>query len=215
MDSEPKYFNPFAEVEVTANNLPHWQQPGATYFITFRLGDSISAKRLEEWHQERKAWLALNPEPWSQEVEMDYHRLFSRQIDHWLDAGQGDCHLRKEEFRKPLVDTLRHGEEDRYRLHSWVVMPNHVHVLVTLAERTTLEIEIGAWKSISARRINRLLERSGNLWQEDYFDRLVRDREHFGNCIRYIRRNPEKARLEAGACELFESDLALEFAPRE
>jgi|APTNR8051073442_1049403.scaffolds.fasta_scaffold09601_3 putative transposase len=215
MDSEPKFFNPYAEIEVTANNLPHWQQAGATYFITFRLGDSIPAERLEDWRMERKSWLATHPEPWSMETEGDYHRLFSAQIDAWLDAGEGECLLRTPALREPLVNTLRHGDEDRYRLHAWVLMPNHVHVLVTLAERATLEIEIGAWKSISARRINRLLDRSGNRWQEDYFDRLVRDRDHFANCVRYIRRNPDKAQLPEGNYDLYESDLALEFAPRE
>jgi len=214
MDSEPKFFNPYAEIEVTANNLPHWQQPGATYFITFRLGDSIPAERLEDWRMERESWLANHPEPWSPETEGEYHRHFSARIDAWLDAGEGECLLRTPAVREPLVNTLRHGDEDRYRLHAWVVMPNHAHVLVTLAERATLEIEIGAWKSISARRINRLLGRSGNRWQEDYFDRLVRDRDHFANCVRYIRRNPEKAQLGAGEFELFESDLALEHAPR-
>ncbi|MBL9151913.1 MAG: transposase [Verrucomicrobiales bacterium] len=118
-------------------------------------------------------------------------------------------------MREPLVYTLRQGDETRYRLHAWIVMPNHVHVLVTLAEEAKLENEVGAWKSISARRINRLLGQSGAVWQEDYFDRLVRDRDHFANCVRYIRRNPEKARLPEGSYELFESELALQFAPRE
>jgi putative transposase len=53
-----------------------------------------------------------------------------------------------------------------------------------------------------------LLGRSGNLWQRDYFDRLVRDENHFANCLRYIRRNPEKARLPKGQYILYQSDLA-------
>ncbi len=215
MHPAPKFFNPYAEIEVTANNLPHWQQPGATYFITFRLADSIPAARREEWSEQRAVWLANHPEPWSPETERDYHRLFSARIDAWLDAGEGECLLKTPALRETLIDTLTYGDEDRYRLHAWVAMPNHVHVLVTLEERAKLEIEVGAWKSISARRVNRLLGRSGAVWQEDYFDRLVRDRDHFANCVRYIRRNPEKARLPEGSYELFESELALQFAPRE
>ncbi len=151
MHSEPQFFSPFAEIEVTANNLPHWQQPGATYFITFRLADSIPTGRLEEWRLERKAWLTRNPEPWSQDVEIEYHRLFSQQIDTWLDAGHGDCPLRDPIFRKPLSDSLRHSDGERYQLHSWVTMPNHVHVLVTLSKDDRLESEVGAWKSVSAK----------------------------------------------------------------
>ena len=53
-----------------------------------------------------------------------------------------------------------------------------------------------------------MLSRSGSLWQRDYFDRLVRDEAHFANCVRYIRRNPEKARLGEAEYLLYESELA-------
>ena len=118
------------------------------------------------------------------------------------------------EVRAFLTATLRHCEGDRYALHSWVAMPNHVHVLASLHPDARLEVEVGAWKSVSARGINRHLGRRGTLWQEDYFDRLVRDARHFANCVRYIRRNPEKARLRQGEYELWESDLAREIEER-
>ena len=47
-----------------------------------------------------------------------------------------------------------------------------------------------------------------DFWQRDYFDRLVRDEKHFANCVRYIRRNPEKAQLSKGEFILWESELA-------
>jgi len=64
------------------------------------------------------------------------------------------------------------------------------------------------WKTFSARRINSLLGSSGSLWQRDYFDRLVRDEQHFANCVRYIRGNPQKAGLSDGGYILYESELA-------
>lgn len=88
-------------------------------------------------------------------------------------------------------------------------MPNHVHVLVSLSPDARIETEVGAWKSVSTRAINAKVGRRGSLWQEDYFDRLVRDQAHFSNCVRYIRRNPEKARLRTGEYELWEGSLAL------
>jgi REP element-mobilizing transposase RayT len=88
-------------------------------------------------------------------------------------------------------------------------MPNHAHVLFSLHAEARLEDEVGAWKSVSARRINRLLARRGTLWQEDYFDRLVRDERHFERCVRYIRANPEKAHLGHGEYEFWEGKLAL------
>jgi len=71
-----------------------------------------------------------------------------------------------------------------------------------------LEKVIRSWKTFSARKINSLLSRSGSLWQRDYFDRLVRDEAHLANCVRYIRRNPEKAHLQDGEYIFYESELA-------
>ena len=75
-----------------------------------------------------------------------------------------------------------------------------------------LEKLIRGWKGFTARQINKLLGRSGNFWQRDYFDRLVRDEKHFANCVRYIRRNPEKAQLTKKEFILWESELARSIA---
>jgi len=91
---------------------------------------------------------------------------------------------------------------------SFVVMPNHVHALFVQNPVWPLEKLIRSWKGFAARQVNKLLGRSGNFWQRDYFDRLVRDGKHFANCIRYIRRNPEKARLGADQFILWESEIA-------
>lgn len=203
-----KFFNPFAEVEHTANKLPHWQQPGATYFITFRLGDSIPAELRRQWLAERVQWLLLHPKPWSLEVETDYHLRFSQQMDQWLDAGHGSCLLRDAQNRQILEGTLRHFDGDRHHHHAWVIMPNHVHCLTTLSADSKLEQVVKSWKGFSATSINKHLNRSGPLWQEDYFDRLIRDAEHFANCARYIRRNPQKAKLRPGEFTLFETEFA-------
>lgn len=87
-------------------------------------------------------------------------------------------------------------------------MPNHVHALFVQNPEHPLENLIRSWKTFTARRMNELLGRSGSLWQRDYFDRLVRDQTHLANCVRYIRRNPEKARLSGNEYILYESELA-------
>jgi putative transposase len=91
---------------------------------------------------------------------------------------------------------------------SFVVMPNHLHSLFVQNLEWPLEKLIHSWKRFTAREINKLLERSGSIWQRDYFDRLVRDERHFANCVRYIRRNPEKARRSADQYLLYESEIA-------
>ena len=76
MSGELRFFNPFAEIARTRNYLPHWQQPGATYFITFRLADAVPAGLRTGWLAERSAWMAWHPEPWSAETEKEYHERF-------------------------------------------------------------------------------------------------------------------------------------------
>jgi len=125
--------------------------------------------------------------------------------------------MRDAKCRGIVEESLRHFDGAQYFHHAWVIMPNHVHALVSVMkdEVASLAEVIGAWKSVSAHRVNACLGRKGALWQEDYFDRLVRNGQHFANCVRYVRRNPEKARLREGAFTHWESELALEFAPAE
>jgi len=77
-------------------------------------------------------------------------------------------------------------------------MPNHVHVLFTPRKGFEVGRIVQAWKSFSARRINSVLGRRGQLWQEDYFDRFIRDAPHFERVLGYIEWNPARATL----CEL-------------
>jgi REP element-mobilizing transposase RayT len=192
--SELRFFNPYADVHQTENRLPHWQQKGAVYFITFRLADAVPTRLLKQWQDDRDAWLRFHPEPWSEEIEREYHQRFSGEIERWLDAGHGSCLLRRPECAQIVAETVRHFEDQRVVMISFAVMPNHVHALFVQNPEWPLEKLTQSWKRFAARQINKLLDRFGNLWQRDYFDRLVRDEEPFANCVRYIRRNPEKAR---------------------
>ena len=95
--NELRFFNPYADIRQTKNRLPHWQQQGAIYFVTFRLVDSVPMRLLNQWESERKNWLRVHPEPWSLELEQEYHQRFSGAIEHWLDVGYGECLLRRVE----------------------------------------------------------------------------------------------------------------------
>ena len=207
-----RFFNPYADIRHTENRLPHWQQEGAVYFVTFRLADSIPSHVLGQWQDEREAWLRAHPEPWPPELELEYHKRFSGAMERWLDAGHGGCFLRRPECAQIIAETLRHFEGERVAMGSFVVMPNHVHALFVQNPMWPLEKLIRSWKGFTARQINKLLGRSGNFWQRDFFDRLVRDEKHFANCVRYIRRNPEKANLTQNELVLWENELAREIA---
>jgi REP element-mobilizing transposase RayT len=134
-------------------------------------------------------------------------------IERHLDAGHGSCVLRVPDNAEAVIAAWRHGDGRQYRLHAWVVMPNHVHVLVeSLAGNEIGEI-IGAWKSISARKIlsgsatapgrkgpheateGGRAPRKRHLWQLDYWDRFIRNQQHHEATVDYIHQNPVKAGL--------------------
>lgn len=204
------FFNPYGAIRTTRNRLPHWQQAGAVYFVTFRLADAVPAQLLDERTNEREIWLRLHPEPWTGAVEREYHQRFSQAREDHLDAGHGSCALREPACSRIVGDALIHFDGARCSQIAWVVMPNHAHALFVLNPATALEALLHSWKRFSARQINIHLGRAGSLWQRDYFDRLVRDDAHLANCVRYIRRNPQKARLNPDDFLHYESALAQE-----
>ena len=206
MNEEPKFFSPFETLQKHGGKLPHWQQPGATYFVTFRLADSLPSEQLREWRTNREDWLEAHPHPWDAETELEYHKAFSRSIDLWLDQGIGECLLAREEAASVVEDALLHFDPERYLMHSAVVMPNHVHALVSLGAEGRLEDLVKSWKGVSARRINVILNRSGKVWQKNYLDRMIRDAEHFFRVARYVRMNPEKGCVADGAFRLYETE---------
>ena len=203
---EPQFLNPYAEIHRHENRLPHWEQDGATYFVTFRLGDSVPWEKLSLWRKERECWLQWNPEPWTPEQEREYHERFSGAMERWLDELHGSCLLRQAEAANILGGALNHFEGQRCAQHAWIVMPNHAHTLFSLKIGWHLKELLKTWKGYSAREINKLLGRQGELWEKDYFDRMIRDSDHFWKCVRYIRRNPEKAKLKPGEFLLYESN---------
>ena len=77
----PRFFNPYGEIRFTKNLLPHWQQNGATYFITFRLADSVPTHLRTQWEEERATWLRFHPEPWDVRTELEYHKRFTGAIE--------------------------------------------------------------------------------------------------------------------------------------
>ena len=203
-----RFFDPRGDVEKTHNWLPHWEQLGCAYFLTFRQADSLPEKLLSDWKRERDAWLEVNPRPWSPAMEQEYHERFTARLHRWLDECHGSCLLRETEFREKLREALEFFEGRACRQLAWVIMPNHVHTVTVLTGEKNLGRLLQSWKRHSAREIHRAQNKEGTFWQKDYFDRLIRDPAHLMNCVRYIRRNPEKAGLKENEFTLWESDLA-------
>ena len=169
-------------VTVYQRFLPHWRQAGATYAVTFRLGDSLPAACLRELDARRREWAAGRL--CADERDARVRRWINRE----LDAGHGECVLRPADACGDVLDCLRHFDAVRYHLFAAVVMPNHVHAILRPLTHP-LEDLLNGIKAASAARILRLLGRRPPLWQRESFDRIVRDAEHLWRVVQYLARN--------------------------
>lgn len=189
-----EYFNPLTEIDVrTGGYLPHWEQGEVWYFITFRLADALPHTVVEKIKLERERWKqARDLANLSRRELTEYHQLFSERYEDLLHAGNGSCLLRDPQNAQIVDDTLHFFEGERYALDEYVIMPNHVHVLVKpLAGHRLVQI-LHSWKSFSANEINRRMGRTGQLWQHESYDHIVRNEPAMNAIRHYIRANPGK-----------------------
>ncbi len=195
--------DPHESVMIYTRHLPHWRQRGASYFVTFRLGDSLPQEKLDELKRiKRRALLDRQ-----QSGEADHKsgaleylaRITYEKSERWLDQGMGRCVLRSPEAREIVAESLHFFDGTHYELSSYVIMPNHVHLIVRPLIGFELETILQGRKRSSARGLNQLIGSEGALWQEESFDRIIRDARHLWKCIQYIGRNPAMASLESNA----------------
>jgi putative ATPase len=191
-------------IHQTKRNLPHWQRDAAIYYVTFRLADSLPQSELNVWREERDAWRDAHPEPWPDDAWAEYHRLFSVRMEAWLDHGYGACVLAEPALRQEVEACLRHFDGERYRLHAFVIMPNHVHMLLEPLPGNRLDTILHGIKGVSARRCNECLGKSGTFWMDESFDHIVRSEAQLAHYLDYIRENPVKARLPAEKVTVYE-----------
>jgi type I restriction enzyme R subunit/putative DNA methylase len=179
--------------------LPHIKKEGATYFVTFRLADSLPAIEVDRLVRERAALLAgalahKRPLTWHEEQQL--WAWYSEKVERLLDAGHGGCWLRRADVAGLAANALKFFDGQRYELRSWVVMPNHVHAVVWPRPGHTLSRILHSWKSYTAMQANRLLRREREIfWQKESYDHWIRDDEERARLVAYVEVNPVKARL--------------------
>ncbi|MBI3680708.1 MAG: transposase [Acidobacteria bacterium] len=160
--------------------LPHWEVIGQPLFVTFRLHGSLPYNRI------------FPP------ANVTSGKAFAA-MDRILDQNRsGPVFLGVPEIAHVVVQALSDGETrfHRYQLHSYVVMPNHVHLLVT--PLATAREWLGPLKGFTAREANRILGRTGQpFWQDESYDHLVRNGQEIQRILCYIEDNPVRAGLAA------------------
>ena len=189
--------------------LPHIENK-QYQMITFRLYDSVPKEVVEEWketlsllgqltssqrEQQEQATGLREPRRHSfSTYKTEADRLLAL-LDKYEDAGYGSCVLKDDNVAQIVHDAIFFYNNKKYNVISWCIMPNHVHVLIELIENVLLSNILHSWRSFSSNEINKILNRTGRLWMPEYFDRFIRDNEHFNNVVDYIHNNPVKAGL--------------------
>ncbi len=186
----------------TRRRLPHWIQEGASYFITYRLADSVPQTLLSQWRDELDAWLRFHPAPWDSATESEHDERFTQRMEAWLDAGMGACPLRRGDVRGCVESALLHFDGQRYDVDSYALMPNHVHAILTPAPGYHLSGILKGVKGVSARECNALLGSCGSFWMDESHDHIVRDWDELSAYRAYIDANPRKAGLHEGEFSL-------------
>ncbi len=164
--------------------LPHFDGGNAVQMVTFRLADSFPLQLLTVWREEL-AHLS--------DTARDAERR--KRIESYLDRGTGTAWLHDARIAALVQDSLLHFDGARYQLHAWVIMPNHVHAMLTPTTGHPLPDIMHSWKSYTSTAANRLLKRTGEFWYREYVDRYIRNDKHYTAAITYIEGNPVRAGL--------------------
>jgi REP element-mobilizing transposase RayT len=193
-------------------HLPHWQPEGKLLFVTWRLWGSLPRlvlSRLREQAEREKAkqragassnefFVSGAPAKRGSAVSRIAAKQFLR-IDRILDRAEaGPLWLKDSKVADIVVETLKYaaGRLNCCELHAYVVMANHVHLLMT--PRDSIARITKSIKGYSARKANTILKREGApFWQDESFDHWVRSERSFWRIKDYIERNPVKAGLAA------------------
>jgi len=161
-------------MQISHRRLPHYYETGQPLFVTFRLHGSLPAGHYFAGGQltSGEAFVALD-------------RLLDRELD-------GPLYLKIPEVAQIVVEAIEAA--DGHQPHAWVIMPNHVHLLMTPSKNVPEVMR--RLKGVTARYANQYLKREGqSFWQHESYDRLVRNIDEFDKITRYILWNPVKAGL--------------------
>ncbi|MFN0053343.1 MAG: REP-associated tyrosine transposase [Planctomycetales bacterium] len=186
--------------------LPHWDVPGATYFVTACLEGSIPAQGLLELARHREE-LSRRCKP-DNLSDADWKRhcwkLAFAESEKWLDSEPAARHLADRSLAAIVTDALNHFAETRYDLIAYVVMPSHFHwVFAPLrqyesslpVDKSAREMIMQSIKRYSAYQCNKHLHRTGSFWQSESYDHCIVEEAELQRIVDYVELNPVKAGL--------------------
>lgn len=190
--------------EYHKRRLPHQQPAGCDLFITFRLNFSLPQEVINSLFSYKnnleKELMKKNDITLEDKKLIIYKKAFANYDSMLANYVKSPVDLTKQELAESLMNSLLENNNVLYHLHAFVIMQNHVHLLLKVAENElgvmySLAYIMKHIKGSSARKLNMILGRQGRLWLREYYDHVVRNEVEFVNIINYIRMNPVKAGL--------------------
>jgi putative transposase len=208
-------------------NLPHWQPSGVPFFLTYRLNDTLPKRVIQELEREKAFLQKQSRDSQYSEKEWQIHlnkRIFAR-WDEYLDRSTHVRWLADPRVAELVRNSLYYHTQTKYTLWAYVIMPNHVHVLLKPMEHFEKQFIAGgendnqtshlpddtpsgrlmykgpipailhALRSYTANQANKVLGRTGKFWDHEVYDHWVRDNDEFARIVAYIEQNPVKAGL--------------------
>jgi REP element-mobilizing transposase RayT len=182
--------------EFYKRRLPHIQIAGATYYITFRLANSLPLEALEKLAEEKQSIRKL-PENQKEAA----HLAWFEKYDDYLDQGLcGKLYLENQQVADLVATSIQFHDGKVFDLIAYCIMPNHTHLVCTPLRKSGdayygLTEILHSLKRYTAREANKILQRQGTFWQDESYDHFIRDERELERIIKYVLHNPVKANL--------------------
>jgi REP element-mobilizing transposase RayT len=176
-------------------HLPHFQPAGATFHVVVKLDGAVPLSVVEALRQERDAALGHRP------GQLAWQRSHFINMERDLDAcTMGPRWLAESQIAALVRDAIHHRDGSDWDLIAYTIMPNHVHIVAIpgLASDGTpraLPDLLGSFKRYTATKANEMLKRRGAFWQQESYDRAIRDGDELRRTVLYVINNPVKAGL--------------------
>ncbi len=178
-------------------NLPHIFPEDTPIFITYNLTLNSPDKLKQLLNNKKKIYYTNNKLTYDQVYKFEF--LLFDLYDQYLSKKVSPCWLMQPDLADIVFDSLIFGNTKFYKLHCFCIMPNHVHVLLTLKKKDNVShfllYIMQNHKRFTARKCNQILDRTGQFWHREYFDHYCRSDEEYNSIVWYILNNPVKAKL--------------------
>lgn len=199
--------------QIHRRTLPHWYKPSAAHFVTYRVADTLPPEALQKLRERKESLLRKPSDRNPADHRQHVHKLLFAAYEAYLDRVTQRDWLREPRIASMLRENLYFHHAEKYVLHAFCIMPNHVHVLLTPSPEETVAVDdanqvgetsdktsplssiMHSLKSYTANQANRIMKRSGRFWQPESYDHWVRDDIEFERIVNYIRANPVVAGL--------------------